>query len=136
MQSNYSVSYSEALKTVLNDFSSKNIFSADDIDRYILAFSYYLSVGDDAYRYHTGFLVQKHSSFQDFLREAKKKQERLSDFIARLISLDTHRGSPFSQTTGKTPPRPFPWDKTQGTLSFDRGNRKGGYTPSGTGRCP
>ena len=84
MQSNYNVSDSKALKTVLDDFSSNSIFSEDDIDRYILAFSFYLSAGDDAYRYHTDFLAQKHSSFRDFLRKAEEKQERLLDFIKRL----------------------------------------------------
>ncbi len=84
MGNNHRINYADALKTVLDNFPSKCVYSAEDIDTYILAFSFYLSAGDDAYRYHTAFLAQKHSNFREFLRQAKEKQTRLGEFIAKL----------------------------------------------------
>lgn len=84
MESDHHISCLDALETVLDNFPLKCILNEEDIERYILAFSFYLSAGDDAYRYHTAFLAQKHSSFQVFLRKAKEKQTRLDEFIVRL----------------------------------------------------
>lgn len=84
MESDYHGSSSDALETVLDYFPSKCIFNEEDIDRYILAFSFYLSTGDDAYCYHTNFLSKKHSSFREFLHKAKGKQTQLDEFIMRL----------------------------------------------------
>ena len=76
--------YEAALKAVLEDFFSKDFYSREDVQRYIEAFSFYLSAGDDAYRYHTAFLVQKDLNFQRFLRRAGEKQRRLYEFVERL----------------------------------------------------
>lgn len=84
MKSDYPVRYQDALKTVLDDGSSECLPTEEDIDRYILAFSFYLSEGDDAYHYGTAFLEQKHSSFRAFLRKAKEKQTQLNKLIERL----------------------------------------------------
>ncbi len=84
MENDHHISSADALKTVLNHFPLKCIFNEEDIENYILAFSFYLSAGDDAYRYHTAYLAQKHSSFRAFLRKAKEKQTRLDEFIVRL----------------------------------------------------
>lgn len=84
MESDYYGNSLDALETVLDRFPSKCIFNEEDIDRYILAFSFYLSAGDDAYRYHTNFLSKKHFSFREFLLKAKGKQTQLYEFIVRL----------------------------------------------------
>ena len=57
MQSDHNISYSNALKRVLDNFPSKCTFNEEEIDHYILAFSFYLSAGDDAYRYHTNLPI-------------------------------------------------------------------------------
>lgn len=84
MESDRHIRYTDALETVLNDFTQKRFYNEGDIERYILAFSFYLSAGDDAYRYHTGFLEQKHSSFRRFLKRAEEKKARLDEFVTKL----------------------------------------------------
>jgi len=84
LENDHHIKCLDALETVLNNFSFKCILNEKDIEGYILAFSFYLSAGDDAYRYHTAFLEQKHSDFQVFLRKAKEKQTRLDKFIVKL----------------------------------------------------
>lgn len=77
------ISYANALKMILDEFPEKCSYTKEDIENYISAFSFYLSLGDDAYRYHTAFLVQKNSNFQRFLRRAKEKKERLNILIEK-----------------------------------------------------
>ena len=84
MSSSHPVRYPEVLQTVLDQFSSKSIFSEKDIDCYILAFSFFLSAGDDAYRYHTDYLARKHAAFREFLRVAENKLKQLGNFITQL----------------------------------------------------
>ena len=78
------IRYMDALETVLRDFRLKELYSEEDIERYILAFSLYLSAGDDGYRYHTSFLEQKQSDFREFLKRAGEKRARLDGFVAKL----------------------------------------------------
>lgn len=84
MESDQHIRYIDALETVLKEFPQKRLYSEEDIERYILAFSFYLSTGDDAYRYHTGFLEQKQSNFRRFLERAGEKRARLDEFVTKL----------------------------------------------------
>lgn len=84
MENSYCASGVEALEGILDNFPSKYSFGEKDIERYILAFSFYLSAGDDGYRYHTDFLEKKHSRFQVFLQKAKRKRTDLKKFIQKL----------------------------------------------------
>lgn len=84
MEDDRHIRYTDALETVLRDFPRKSAYSEGDIERYILAFSFYLSTGDDGYRYHTSFLEQKQSNFRDFLKRAGEKRARLDGFVKKL----------------------------------------------------
>lgn len=85
MENNPHISHTDALKTILDDFPPNGFYSEEDIKRYILAFSFYLSAGDDAYRYHTNFLAQKHLNFRRFLGRARHKQVQLDKLVKSLI---------------------------------------------------
>lgn len=80
----YNKKYKDTLKTVLDEFSDKSSCCQKDIENYIEAFSFYLSTGDDAYRYHPAFLVQKHQAFQQFLKKVRDKQKCLVKFVQEL----------------------------------------------------
>lgn len=84
MEKDYHISHTDALKITLDSFSEKRFYSEEDIENYISAFSFYLSVGDDAYHYHPDFLIRKHSNFKGFLQRSRNKQSQLKEFAERL----------------------------------------------------
>ena len=56
----------------------------NEMNKYIQAFSAYLSNKDSAYYYNYRFLVQQNYDFVDFLKKAVAKEKVLLDFFTRL----------------------------------------------------
>lgn len=84
MEKDDHISHTDALKITLDSFYPKSFYGEEDIENYISAFSFYLSLGDDAYHYHPDFLIWKHSNFKGFLQRARNKQSQLKEFVKRL----------------------------------------------------